>query len=118
MKHPSIALLMAITATALLNVAVIRSTRLPGDVDVTGSLQSVAPEDDSWAEAITTTAKIPWNFILLAITFILSWLIAGWRAAALAAVCFAGLLSILIGLVWAALLVSLFQTHKPGARAR
>jgi membrane-associated phospholipid phosphatase len=78
--------------TALLTVAVARSTRLPGDVSITGFLQSVAPENNSWAEAVTTSAKIPWNFVLLAITLLLSWLIAGWRAAALAAVCFAGLL--------------------------
>jgi undecaprenyl-diphosphatase len=54
----------------------------------------VAPENNSWAEAVTASAKIPWNFVLLAITLLLSWLIAGWRAAALAAVCFAGLLLI------------------------
>jgi hypothetical protein len=60
---------------------VARTTRLPGDVAIAGFLQSVAPEDNSWAEAITTSAKTPWNFILLAITILLSWLIAGWRAA-------------------------------------
>jgi membrane-associated phospholipid phosphatase len=208
MKRQRIAWIIAVIVTALLSVAVARSTRLPGDVSITGFLQSVAPEDYSWAEALTTSAKIPWNFLLLAVTFILSWLIAGWRAAALAAICFAGLLligpwlqgviarprpspslvrvvgsssgysfpsifaltyaatagylailawhggagrtrwvvvlacalllivggsarivlgahwpsdvvtSYLIGLVWAALLVSLPQAHKPGARAR
>jgi undecaprenyl-diphosphatase len=80
--------------TALLSVAVARTTRLPGDVAIAGFLQSVAPEDNSWAEAITTSAKTPWNFILLAITILLSWLIAGWRAAVFAAICFTGLLLI------------------------
>jgi membrane-associated phospholipid phosphatase len=61
-------------------------------VAVTRFLQSVAPENNSWAEAITTSAKTPWNFILLAITILLSCLIVGWRAAVFAAVCFAGLL--------------------------
>jgi undecaprenyl-diphosphatase len=94
MKRHRVVWIIATIVTALLSVAVARSTRLPGDVAVTGILQSVAPQDNSWAEAITTSAKIPWNFILLAVTIILSWLIAGWRAAALAAVCFAGLLLI------------------------
>jgi undecaprenyl-diphosphatase len=80
--------------TALLGVAVARSTRIPGDVAITGFLQSVAPENNSWAEAITTSAKIPWNFLLLAVTVLLSWFIAGWRAAVFAGVCFAGLLLI------------------------
>jgi undecaprenyl-diphosphatase len=80
--------------TALLIVAVARTTRLPGDVAIAGFLQSVAPENNSWAEAITTSAKTPWNFILLAITILLSWMISGWRAAVLAVVCFAGLLLI------------------------
>jgi membrane-associated phospholipid phosphatase len=94
MKRQRMAWIIAIIVTALLSVAVAGSTHLPGDVSITGFLQSVAPKDNAWAEAITTSAKIPWNFILLAATFILSWLIAGWRAAALAAVCFAGLLLI------------------------
>jgi membrane-associated phospholipid phosphatase len=94
MQRQRIGWIIAIIATALLSVAVARSARLPGDVSITGFLQSVAPADNSWAEALTTSARIPWNFLLLAVTFILSWLIAGWRAAALAAVCFAGLLLI------------------------
>jgi len=85
---------IAIIVTALLSVAVARSAHLPGDVSVTGFLQSVAPADNSWAEAMTTSAKTPWNFLLLAITFLLSRLIAGWRASVLAVVCFGGLLLI------------------------
>jgi undecaprenyl-diphosphatase len=77
--------------TLLLSAVMASTTRLPGDVAIAGFLQSVAPEDNSWAEAITTSAKTPWNFILLAITILLSRLIAGWRAAVIAAVCFAGL---------------------------
>jgi len=94
MNSRRIVWIIAIIVTALLSVAVARSTRLPGDVAVTGFLQSMALENNSWAEAITTSAKTPWNFLLLAITLLVSWLIAGWRAAVFAAVCFAGLLLI------------------------
>jgi undecaprenyl-diphosphatase len=83
-----------IIVTALLSVAVARSDRLPGDLSITRFLQSTAPADNSWAEAMTTSAKITWNFFLLVITFLLSWVIAGWRAAACAVVCFGGLLLI------------------------
>jgi membrane-associated phospholipid phosphatase len=94
MKSRWITWIIAVVVTALLSVAVVGSERLPGDVSVTRFLQSVAPADNSWAETITTSAKVPWNFLLLAVTVLLSWLIAGWRAAAFAAVCFAGLLLI------------------------
>src|SRR5882672_7902827 len=94
MRSKNTAWVIATIVTALLSVAVISSARLPGDVSITRFLQSVAPADNSWAEAFTTSAKIPWNFLLLAITVLLSWLIAGWRAAVFAAVCFAGLLLI------------------------
>jgi undecaprenyl-diphosphatase len=91
MRRARIAWGIAVIVTALLSVAVARTIRLPGDVAIAGFLQSVAPENNSWAEAITTSAKTPWNFILLATTILLSWLIAGWRAAVFAAVCFTGL---------------------------
>jgi len=92
MKRQWMAWIIATIVTVVLSAAVARSTRLPGDAPITGFLQSVVPEDNSWAEAITTSARIPWNFILLAITLLFSWLIAGWRAAVFAAVCFLGLL--------------------------
>jgi undecaprenyl-diphosphatase len=42
-----------------------------------------------WAQAITASAGLPWNFALLALTVAASWLIAGWRAALLAIASFA-----------------------------
>ncbi len=93
MKRRLIAWVVAIIVTALLSWAVARSTTLPGDVAITRILQSIGPQDDSWAEAGATSAKTPWNFILLAVTVILSWLIAGWRAAVFAALCFLVLLA-------------------------
>jgi membrane-associated phospholipid phosphatase len=88
MKKRWITWVVAVIATALLTAAVINSDRLPGDVYATRFLQSVAPADNYWAEAITTSARIPWNFLLLAVTVLLSWLIGSWRAAVFATVCF------------------------------
>jgi membrane-associated phospholipid phosphatase len=82
---------IAATLALLLSAAVTVYPQLPGDAAVSGFLQSAAPGNKSWAEAITTSAKTPWSFLLLAITILLSWLIAGWRAAVFAAVCFLGL---------------------------
>jgi membrane-associated phospholipid phosphatase len=64
---------------------------LPGDVSVTRFIQSVLPESKSWAQVLSSTAKTPWVLVLIAITFVLSWVIAGWRAAFLSLASFGGL---------------------------
>lgn len=84
--------LIAIIVTVLLTVAVIIYPRLPGDVAITKFLQAIAPANNAWADALTTTAKTPWNYLLLAGATLLAWWLAGWRAAVGAVICFAGLL--------------------------
>ena len=64
---------------------------LPGDVSVTRLIQSVLPESKSWAQILSSTAKTPWVLALIAVTFVLSWVIAGWRAAFLSLASFGGL---------------------------
>jgi undecaprenyl-diphosphatase len=49
------------------------------------------PESKSWAQTISSTAKMPWVLILIALTFSLSWVIAGWRAGLLSLASFIGL---------------------------
>jgi len=49
------------------------------------------PESKQWAKVLSSTAKTPWVFGLLAVTFVLSWLIAGWRAGLLSIASFVGL---------------------------
>ncbi len=56
----------------------------PGDVIGTRFIQSALPESKHWAQVVSSTAEAPWVFGLIAITFVLSWLIAGWRAGLLA----------------------------------
>jgi undecaprenyl-diphosphatase len=45
---------------------------------------------EAWAQAVTTSARAPWNLAVLALTVAVSWWLAGWRAALLAVISFAG----------------------------
>jgi membrane-associated phospholipid phosphatase len=63
----------------------------PGDVAVARFVQWIAPKSAGWAHWISSTAKFPWNLILIALTVGLSWWRAGWRAALLALASFAGM---------------------------
>ncbi|HEX9911470.1 MAG TPA: phosphatase PAP2 family protein, partial [Desulfatiglandales bacterium] len=53
--------------------------------------QWITPASTGWAQWISSTAKFPWNLVLLALTVGFSWWLAGWRAALLAAASFAGM---------------------------
>jgi len=64
---------------------------LPGDVTSTRLIQSLLPESKGWAQVMSSTAKMPWILVLVAVTFVLSWVIAGWRAGLLAIASFVGL---------------------------
>jgi membrane-associated phospholipid phosphatase len=63
----------------------------PGDVAVEKGLQSLVPPNLNWAEWVSRTAEFPWVFIILALIFALSWVLAGWRAAVLSIFSFAGM---------------------------
>jgi undecaprenyl-diphosphatase len=64
---------------------------LPGDVSTTRLIQSALPESKYWAQVLSSTAKAPWIWVLIAVTFVISWAIAGWRASLLSIVSFFGL---------------------------
>jgi undecaprenyl-diphosphatase len=80
---------IAVIVAALLSALAARYAYFPGDVEVTRFLQSLFPRDLRWAQLITASAGLPWNFALLALTVAVSWLIAGRRAALLAIASFA-----------------------------
>jgi len=63
----------------------------PGDVTVARFVQWIVPASTGWAHGISSTAKFPWNLVLLALTFALSWKLSGWRGALLALASFAGM---------------------------
>ncbi len=64
---------------------------LPGDVSGTRLVQSLLPESKRWAQLLSLTGGMPWVLILMAVTFCLSWLLAGRRAALLSLASFMGL---------------------------
>jgi len=91
MRTKDVVWLVLLILTVLLTICLKYLPYLPGDVSITRLLQSVLPESKSWAQILSSTAKTPWVFILIAITFALSWAIAGWRAGLLAIASFVGL---------------------------
>ncbi len=63
----------------------------PGDVTFTRLVQSLTPASPGWALWISATGKPPWSLLLLAMTIVISWLIAEIRGALLALVSFIGM---------------------------
>jgi undecaprenyl-diphosphatase len=83
--------MVLLAAALLLTVGAKYSPYFPGDVAVTRFVQWITPASTGWAQGISSTAKFPWNLVLLAVTVGLSWKLAGWRAALLALASFAGM---------------------------
>ncbi|MBX3278663.1 MAG: phosphatase PAP2 family protein [Acidobacteria bacterium] len=83
-------LLLGFILAVALSVLAARTQVLPGDIGVTRTLQALFGADMTWALWITETAKPPWMYALAAAVAVISWLVAGWRAAVLAVVCAAG----------------------------
>jgi membrane-associated phospholipid phosphatase len=77
--------------TVLLTIGAKYWPYFPGDVAITRLVQSIAPASTGWAQCISSTAKSPWNLVLLAVTVGVSWWLAGWRAALFALASFAGM---------------------------
>ncbi len=82
-----ILLILAVLLTAFLKYF----PYFPGDVISTRLVQSVLPESKHWAQVMSSTAEMPWILILIAVTFMLSWKIAGWRGGLLSLASFIGL---------------------------
>jgi undecaprenyl-diphosphatase len=83
-------LTLFVVAVAL-TLAATRYPYFPGDVPLARFVQSSTPIYKGWARWVTITATQPWNFVLAGTGFIVSWAIAGWRAALLSAACFGGM---------------------------
>jgi len=77
--------------TVLLIIGARYFSSFPGDVAVTRFVQGITPASTGWAQWISSTAKFPWNLVLLALTLGLSWRLTGWRAAVLGLASFAGM---------------------------
>jgi undecaprenyl-diphosphatase len=66
----------------------------PGDVAVERLVQSLVPRNLGWAVSVSRTAEFPWILLILAPVFVLSWGLAGWRAAILSILSFLGMLAL------------------------
>jgi undecaprenyl-diphosphatase len=64
---------------------------LPGDVALARVMQSLLPEPTRWAGPLSSTAKPPLVWIVVAVTFGLSWAVAGRRAALLSLISIGGM---------------------------
>src|SRR5262245_60824914 len=87
----SLAWILVLIWTLLLVIAAAYHPYFPGDVTIAKILQSLTGSDCGWARIITTSAGSPWKFLLLGLTFTISWLLGGWRAALFSLVSFAGM---------------------------
>ena len=66
----------------------------PGDVAVARWVQSMLPPNLHWAEAVKRTGDFPWFLLILALVLVLSWALAGWRAAVLSMISLVGMLAL------------------------
>jgi len=71
-------------AAVVLTIGARYTVSFPRDVPVPRFVQWIAPTLTGWAQWISSTAELPWNLLLLALTAGLSWRLDGWRGAALA----------------------------------
>jgi membrane-associated phospholipid phosphatase len=83
--------LVLLALAVLLTISLKYFPYLPGDVSSTRLIQSLLPESKGWAQLVSSTAGMPWILVLIAVTFLLSWGIAGWRSGLLSLVSFVGL---------------------------
>jgi undecaprenyl-diphosphatase len=91
MRGKDILLLILLFVAIFAMLATCRYAYFPGDVTAERFLQSLTPGSMSWALWITKSAAFPWSLILLAITFALSWALAGWRIALYSILSFVGM---------------------------
>jgi membrane-associated phospholipid phosphatase len=91
-------LITLIVVDVVLALAAARMPWLPGDLQIARAIQHFAPMPIPLAQAITTSALMPWCFVLLAATIVVAGTMCGWRAAAVALAIFFALWLLGIGL--------------------
>jgi membrane-associated phospholipid phosphatase len=92
------ALVILIILDIVIAFAAARMPWFSGDPQIARAIQHFAPMPIPLAQAITTSALMPWCLGLLAATIAVAWTICGWRAAAVAVAIFFGLWLLGIGL--------------------
>ena len=79
---------------ALITLAMKYYPYFPGDVAVERFVQSLVPINLNWAQGVSRSAESPGIFLILALIFALSWVLAGWRAALLSILSLAGMMAL------------------------
>ena len=82
-------LLIATAVTVLIGAAVWMTPYFAGDVALTRTIQSAAPDPGWWARPISSLAPAPAKYYVMVITAVLAYVLAGWRGLALIAACIA-----------------------------
>jgi len=75
--------LLALGVSALVLTAVALEPYFAGDVSVARAVQAVSP-GTGWATAVTSLATAPNKYVVMVLVVALSWLLAGWKGAAIA----------------------------------
>lgn len=75
--------LLALGVSVLVLTAVALEPSFAGDVSVARAVQAVSP-GTGWATAVTSLATAPNKYVVMALAVVLSWLLAGWKGAAIA----------------------------------
>jgi len=75
--------LLALGVSVLVLTAVALEPSFAGDVSVARAVQGVSP-GTGWATAVTSLATAPNKYVVMALAVVLSWLLAGWKGAAIA----------------------------------
>jgi membrane-associated phospholipid phosphatase len=91
MRTRELVWLILLLLAVLLTICLKYFPYFPGDVSSTRLIQSVLPASTHWAQVVSSTAKPPWVFGLIALTFAVSLAIGGWRAGLLSLAGFMGL---------------------------
>jgi membrane-associated phospholipid phosphatase len=91
-------LISLLVIAGILTFLIADTPYFPGDREVTLFLQSLAPQDTTWAQWITKLATYPWYLVLVGLAFGLAWILHGSSAAILSLISFAGLLLVDKGL--------------------
>lgn len=76
---------------ALVTLAAKYSAYFPGDVAIERWVQHLVPQNLNWAQGVSQTAEFPWILLILALIFMLSWAMAGCRAALLSILSLVGM---------------------------
>jgi membrane-associated phospholipid phosphatase len=79
---------------ALVTLATKYYAYFPGDVAVERWIQSLVPQNLNWAVGVSRTVEFPWVFLVFALIFAFSWIVAGWRAALASIFSFVGMLAL------------------------